>query len=305
MITLESKASAATRQLARKLISVDPGQQLPRTQDLAQELSVGFGTVEKAVSALKSAGAIQARARGQMGTFLEGRDLRQLWEIAGCGMVFGLLPLPNAITFLGLASGATAWLRDIGIPFSLNFKNGARARVEALMEGRADFILLSKRSADIVLKEQPETQTIAELPAWTYYTGHEVVYHRDLDKPRQEWVVGVDSSSYDHVALCKAHFPASPEKEVKYVHLPYAIANGEVDATLLHSRSLVPMDLVQELATEQVSSSNVVLQSSSAAVLLCRRDADALAGIVRSSDSTHIIADIQRAVVEGTREPEY
>ncbi len=305
MIGLESKASSTTRHIARMLIPVTPGQQLPTTQELAMELDVGFGTVEKAIATLRANQVIQTRARGQMGTFLEGRNLSQLWEISGLGTMIGLLPLPNAVTFMGLATGTTEWFERIGIPYSLNFKNGAQARLQALLERRADFVVLSKRSADIVVAEHPETASVAELPEWSYYRGHDIVFRKNSPKPRAEWTIGVDSTSYDHVALCDEVFPECQRKEVHYVNLPYAIARGEIDATLLHTRSLVPMDLAQVLEVEPLSSSDLVLRTASAAVFLCHRDSTALFSVFANFGDTELIKSVQDSVIDGTRVPEY
>jgi hypothetical protein len=240
-----------------------------------------------------------------MGTFLEERNLPDLWNLSGLGTVIGLHPLPNATTFMGLATGTTQWFEQTGIPYSITFKNGAHARLQALLEKRADFIVLSRRSADLVRLKHPDTHVLAELPEWSYYSGHEVVFRRDSNTPRDDWTIGVDSSSYDHVALCEEIFPNCSRREVHYVNLPYAIAKGEIDATLLLAKSLVPMDLAQTLETEPVSSSDSVLRTASAAVFLCHGDSMELASVFKNTGNTDLIHEVQNAVIEGTREPEY
>jgi hypothetical protein len=306
MLDLESKSSIVTRRLAEVLIGVNVGDQMPTTQDFAKMVEVGFGTVEKAITFLKASKAIETRARGQMGTFLISKDVRALWRIGNLGTLIGLIPLPHAITFMGLATGATAWLEKSGVPFSLNFKNGAQSRLSALCEKRADFIVLSKRSAEMACQSDDSLEPLFELPRGSYYSGHEIVFRSGLKKPRSEWIIGVDSTSFDHVALCDEVFPDSPRQEVHYLNLPYAIDDGRIDASLLHSRSLVPIDLAGRLSSEPLSETDAVLTEASAAVFMTRNDHVAVQTLfAETKGAAEMIHAIQNKVIHGSKVPEY
>ncbi len=305
MDSVASKASSVTRYIAERLLEIEPGQRIPKTSDIANELAVGFGTVERAFTALRDEGVITTRARGQMGTFLVDRDLRRQWKAAGLGTVIGLLPLPNAMPFIGLATGVTAWFESTGVPFAINFKNGAESRLTALAEGRADIVALCKQSAETVCRRNEAFAPVMELPPSSYYVGHEIVYRRDCTKDRANWRIGVDSTSFDHVEFCEAVFPGSPRREVRYVNLPYAIAKGEVDASVLHSRSLVPMEFATVLEVEPVRLSSAVFQTASICVFLARKDNAALRAIFEQIGDAAAIHDVQQAVMSRQREPEF
>ena len=186
---VENRAAFVTRHLARRLLSIFPGERIPTTSDIAGELGVGFGTVEKAIVALRDGKVIKTRARGQMGTFLLERDLPRQWVVAGLGAAVGLLPIPNSMLFVGLATGITKWFETTGVPFTLNFKNGGRSRVSALVDGRADFVVVSGRTAELVCAQYDTLLAAFSLPERSYYAGHHIISRADLAKQREDWVI--------------------------------------------------------------------------------------------------------------------
>jgi hypothetical protein len=200
----------------------------------------------------------------------------------------------------------TASLEKSGVPFSLNFKNGAQSRLSALGKKRADFIVLSKRSAEMACQSDDSLEPLFELPQGSYYSGHEIVVRSGLKTPRSEWVIGVDSTSFDHAALCDEVFPDSPRKEVHYLNLPYAIDDGRIDASLLHSRSLVPIDLAGRLGSEPLSETDAVLTEASSAVFLTRNDHVAVQTLfAETKGAAEMIYAIQDAVIHREMIPEY
>ena len=305
MEKLESRAASVTRHLANRLLATAPGERMPTTSEIASELGVGFGTVEKAVAALRDSKIITTRARGQMGTFLLGRDLPRQWSAAGHGAAVGLLPMPNSMHFIGLATGVTAWFELTKIPFTLNFKNGAEARLASLKEGRADFIAVSARAARDICARDDGVVSVTELPEYSYYGGHHVVFRSGLEKPREEWIIGVDPTSYDHVEFCNALFPDSRLQEVRYVYLPYAIASGQIDASPIHSRYAVPLEIAQSLSIEKSTRWDEHFAAGSGAVILCRRDNAPIRTVFAEALDTALIGKIQQSVIVGEREPAY
>ncbi len=261
--------------------------------------------MEKAITALKEAGAIATRARGQKGTFLLDRNLALLWEAAGLGSAIGLMPLPNSLHFVGLATGVTEWFDRTKIPFTLNFKNGAKARLAMLLDGKADFIVVSRRAADLIRTDVEGIVSIASLADGSYYGGHHVLRGAGVTAPREDWVIGVDPSSFDHVDLCARLFPGSPMRHVRYVNLPYAVANGEIDATTIHSRSLMPLEIAQALVLDRISPEEPALMCGSGAVILCCAENAPLRTAFAETGRLEIIGDVQDAVVSGEREPAY
>jgi len=305
MQQFENRAAYVTRHLAHRLLSVAPGERIPTTSDIAGELGVGFGTVEKAIVALRDNKIIKTRARGQMGTFLLERDLPRQWTAAGLGAAIGLLPIPNSMLFVGLATGLTTWLETTSIPFILNFKNGGRSRISALMDGSADFAVVSKHTANLVCQVNAELIEILALSERTYYAGNHIVTRSGFTKPRDQWVIGIDPTSYDHVSFCETLFPGSVKREIRYVNLPYAIVKGEIDATAIHSRSLVPLEVAGSLSVSPVEDWDEMFRIASMSVVLCRRDNAPLRAVFAEAQDPRFIEQIQKAVINGEHEPEY
>jgi len=305
MEQLENRTAFVTRHLALRLLSIYPGERIPTTSDIASELGVGFGTVEKAIVALRDGKVIKTRARGQMGTFLLERDLPRQWTVAGLGAALGLLPIPNSMLFVGLATGITAWLEDTGVPFTLNFKNGGLIRVAALVDGRADFAVVSRQTADVALAEFSDLTEAIALPEKSYYAGHHIVSRLHPEKPRADWVIGVDPTSFDHASFCAALFPGLATRNVRYVSLPYAIAKGDVDATAVHSLSLVPLEVAQSLSIAPAEQWDEALRKASSAVILYRQDNAPLRAVFAEARDPVQIHEIQQAVIRGDHEPEY
>lgn len=302
---VENRATFVTRHLARRLLSIFPGERIPTTSDIAGELGVGFGTVEKAIVALRDGKVIKTRARGQMGTFLLERDLPRQWVVAGLGAAVGLLPIPNSMLFVGLATGITKWFETTGVPFTLNFKNGGRSRVSALVDGRADFVVVSGRTAELVCAQYDTLLAAFSLPERSYYAGHHIISRADLAKQREDWVIGIDPTSYDHVSFCEALFPGSVKREVRYVNLPYAIMKGEIDATAVHSRSLLPLEVTSHLHVNPAEHWDDLSPDASATVVLCRRDNAPLRAVFAEAQDPVLIHHVQKAVLNGEHEPEY
>jgi hypothetical protein len=207
--------------------------------------------------------------------------------------------------FVGLATGLTSWFEATGVPFTLNFKNGGQARVSALIDGRADFAVVSRQTADLVCAQNDKLVEAFALPERTYYAGHHIVSRPDLAKPREEWVIGVDPTSYDHVSFCEVLFPGASKRDIRYVNLPYAIMKGDIDATAVHSRSLVPLEVAQALSVDPVEQWDETLGHASATVVLCRWDNLPLRSVFAEAQDPLLIRDIQKLVISGEREPEY
>jgi len=99
MKTLNSKISDLTKSIAKELLACQLGQKIPTTHELANKFSVGYGTIEKAMSALKEMEAVKVQPKGQMGTYLLEKNSAALWSIMDSGPIKGSLPLPNTLEF--------------------------------------------------------------------------------------------------------------------------------------------------------------------------------------------------------------
>lgn len=307
MKTLNSKSAHIVKEIARELILCEEGERIPTTPYFSEKFSVGFGTVDKVLTALKEEGIINLQSRGQMGTYLLSKKSMDLWNLAGYGILVGLLPLPNTSEYAGLATGFTEFFSRSGVTFSLNFKNGGKERIKSLLDDRCDFVILSGSAAEQALGENHELTVIDRLSSKTYYSGLDVIYRKNTKLERKDWKLGVDYTSYDHVILSEEEFPENKKVSVHYVNIPYLIADGTIDAALLHNQSLIPGDLLEYISIKPLEQPKSVdyLEKASAAVIITKKDRKNILALFKALGDIKKIEKIQREVIERKRVPTY
>jgi len=235
MSIIETRESLLCRELSRELMRSEEGSRIPTTTEIASRYQVGLGSVEKALSTLKDSGAVVLKARGKNGTFLVSKDQHKLFEFTGIDYFVGQLPLPNSIEYEGLATAFTKVFSESDVPCNLSFKNGSYARLENLLKRRADFIVVSEVCAQAFCSKS-DVVVVADLSAHSFYSNMFVLSRSD-QKERRNWKIGVDATSHDNQYLSNMLFPDNPKVNLSYYNFQHAIAHGEIDAAIVHSRS--------------------------------------------------------------------
>lgn len=298
----------AARRLAALLLHHATDTRLPRLRDFAERLGAGNGTVQTGLQLLEDAGAIETRARGHLGTFLIHADRALLWRLAGLGTVLAAMPLPYSHRYEGLATGLRAAFEQAGAPFGVTFMRGASTRVSALLEGRADLVVLSRFAADRLCAEHP-VELVADLGPGTYVGAHGLLLRDGVDPDAPHLRVAVDSSSEDLRMLANRVFAGRTGitwVETSYMQLRDLFERGEVDATVWNldevrdhlgpGVGVLPMD---ETITRDLARTN-----SSAALLTPRKPTPAFAAVREALDFTVVTAR-QDEVLRGDRTPQY
>lgn len=233
MLGLLEKNGLICREVARELISLAPGSRLKTTSEYARLLRAGQGTVQKAFKTLEGMGAIILESRGHLGTYLLEKDLRRLWAVSGLGTVTGVMPLPDSGEFEGIATALTQLFKDAGIPLNLLHLNGARRRIEYLRSG-ADFVVLSRFSAERVCSQEPDLKVLLGCGANTFYTADSltVLVRREAEGAIRR--VGIDETSWDHAEITRLEFDQAPVEFVlsPYHMIPDLILEGTLDAAV-------------------------------------------------------------------------
>jgi hypothetical protein len=298
----------AARQLAALLLHQDADTRLPRLRDFAEELKVGNGTVQAGLQLLEEAGALETRARGHLGTFLLRADRAMLWRLAGLGTLLAAMPLPYSHRYEGLATGLRAAFEEAGAPFAITFMRGASTRLAALLEGRADLVVLSRYAADRLLKEEP-VELVADLGPATYVGEHGLLLRRGVPLDTPGLRVAVDRSSEDLRMLTARTFAGRPDVEwvdASYMQLRGLFAQARVDATVWNldevSDHLGPSVEVLPLGDEITS--DLALRNSRAALIGRREGGEALEA-VRGVLDFSLVTRYQAEVLRGERLPVY
>ncbi|WP_425508057.1 GntR family transcriptional regulator YhfZ [Streptomyces bathyalis] len=298
----------AARQLAALLLNHEADTRLPRLRDFAGELKVGNGTVQAGLQLLEEAGAVETRARGHLGTFLVHADRAILWRLAGLGTLLAAMPLPYSHRYEGLATGLRAAFEQAGAPFAITFMRGASTRLGALLEGKADLVVLSRFAADRIAEDHP-VELVADLGPGTYVGSHGLLLRRGTALGTKGLRVAVDSSSEDLRMLAARAFARREDiewVESSYMQLRELFAQGRVDATVWNLdevRDHLGPD-VEVLPLDEEITSELASRNSSAALIGRTGESSAL-DAVRASLDFGMVTDVQGEVLRGERVPLY
>ncbi|CAM5284378.1 hypothetical protein ATER59S_00442 [Aquamicrobium terrae] len=143
-LATETASQQAVRALADLLVRLVQGARMPTMQELNSEIRVGIGTLQKAITVLREARAVDLRARGHMGTYIEALDHARLWNLAGRQPVTIMLPFIDAPEFRGLSDGLTQAFDRIGIRIKLEYRRGALTRLKSVSDREADACIVSR-----------------------------------------------------------------------------------------------------------------------------------------------------------------
>lgn len=304
---LYRKYGRVAMQIAADLLSLRPGERIPRVQDYALRCETGNGTVQNALRSLIDAGAVQVEARGHRGTYLVQADYRLLREIAGLSSLLGLMPLPYTRRYEGLASGLYEAVRQGDIPFSIGYMRGARNRIAALRRGQGDFAVLSRLAADLAVAEGGVVAVMGLGPQ-TFVSRHGIL----LAGPQFTGItdgmrVGVDPQTLDQAWLTAEECRGKHVElvEIPYSHLLQRLREHQIDAAIwnLDELSSGMMDIhtlpLQSPAAARIS------EASSEAVLVIDANRPDLERLLPEIIDPAVVRQVQDEVLSGRRIPSY
>ena len=205
--------------LANYLCGKVIGDQLETFEALSQKLNVGRGTIQTAVKELITVEAFDYHNSGRNGRIITFLNYEKLIKLAGVNLVLGVMPLPYSRRYEGLATGIFTQLNQSGTFANLAFMSGSKNRLNALMSGRYDFIVVSKQTADIFLKEHDDLVVAKSLCKKSFIKGHIIASHVDVASVDDLKRIGVDFSSDDQKFITDLVFK---DKNVEFVPIRYS-----------------------------------------------------------------------------------
>lgn len=244
----------AIRELARVALQTSTGERLPTASFLQDSANVGAGTVQKALRILEELGALQSRARGHLGRFLESKDLSQLWGLSGFPSIRAILSPPGSPETYGLANGLALEFSRIGLPLNVEYLIGARERANLASSTPYTLAFVSSGAAS-ALEEPPQGWGRVQLGAGSYYRDDSIVVlsAAEAELTSRSIRIGVDRRSHDHNLLTVQAFGSLDELQtvdVAFPDIPGALLRGDIDAGVWHRMLLV---ISPELAGLRVS----------------------------------------------------
>lgn len=310
MVGLLGKNGLVTQEIARDLICLDLGHRIKTMSQYAVIFRAGQGTVQKAFKTLEDTGAIALESRGHLGTNLVERNLGLLWALSGLGTVTGVMPLPNSKEFEGIATAISTMFGAEDIPLNLLHLNGSRRRVEYLKTGLADFVVLSRFSADQACAEDAGLKVVFTGEPNSYYArGSLTILTSAEAEDRLDRIerVGIDATSRDHAEITHLEFDPSLVEFVQtpYHQMPDLILEGEIEAAVWHkttwrveaaSHDLRFMPLRSEAARR-------VSDDLGRLAILAASDDEPVLSLFGLVVDSRRFAQVQNEVVEGERIP--
>jgi hypothetical protein len=304
-----SKQGQTVIELAKLLLSREPGEELERVHDYASRFGVGVGTVQSALRYIQDAGAVELNTKGHLGTFIGEIDYRLLWVITGQEYIVGAMPLPYSRRYEGLATGLHETFKQADVSLNLMYSRGSRDRLRTLIRKECDFVVLSRLALNRALHEGIEIEEVIGLGAETY-VGQHVILLRDHSKDRIEdgMRVGLDPQSIDQAELTRE---ACRDKNVElvetnYMHVANTLQRGELDAAVWNGDDFAtPSSYFKTVPLSFLGDGKGSPGANTEAVVVIDKSQNHLKNPLRSAVNIELVRDVQRQVMEGKLFPAY
>ncbi len=291
--------------LARGFLAMEVGSRIPTIAQLAEKYTSARGTVQNAIKFLQDYNAVKLEPRGHLGTFIISIDYSKLMEIADIKTLLGVMPLPYSKAYEGLATGIYNTLNIAGLSAGLAFMRGATKRIDALLDGRYDFAVISKLAAEYYIEEGAELQIVQEFGDFTYVNEHVIIF-REKEKSHIEdgMRIAIDNSSLDQVLLTHYH---CRDKKVELIPVIYsqvskAILKGDIDAAIWNKD-----DIIEKKAEVHYSSidNSYFLGKDTNAVVVSRSENASLNTLLKKFLNKDKVLFLQKKVIGDEIIPNY
>lgn len=232
---LMQKNGITTMKLANEFINLNVGDRINTVEKYAEKYDTARGTVQSALKLLKDEKAIGLAARGHLGTFLTFIDQKKLLEFADIKTIVGVMPLPYSKLYEGLATGLYKTFSSKKLPVSIAYMRGAESRLESLLSGRYDFVVMSKLAAQHSISNGANIEIIMNFGKYTYVSEHALIFNDPSNNCIKDGMkIGIDKTSIDHYLITMNQCNG---KDVELIDLAYnqiisKVLSGDIDAAV-------------------------------------------------------------------------
>lgn len=289
-----------TRVLARKLLGYGIGKFAYADLGDSAEVKAGLEALHK-----QGAGSFSL---AKQHFNIEGFNYLALWKASGYGTVIGLMPLPVSVRLEGLATGLHKCFSDAGIPFRLAFMRGATNRVDTLLDGVCDFIVISKMAARLDMEKGLPLSLIHEYGLQSYVKEHVAVFRDPSSiKITKGMRVALDPVSIDQTILTSYECEGL---EVEFVETPYAqtfqkIRENLLDAAIWTLDEMEERSLGYNVQPLSDKSPRRVAGEDTVAVAATSRAKIELGGLIQQLVNFGEVETMQRQVLDKSIRPSY
>lgn len=305
---LYTKYGYLAQEIAKKMILIEEGQRIPRVSDYAEEFSFGRGTVQEALKILENEQAIKLESRGHLGTFLIHKNQKKLLKLAGIKQIIGVMPLPYSKKYAGIATGLMNSFENMGYPLNLAFMRGSLSRMEALLDRRYDFAIVSRLAAERYISqlENCNLEIAVSFGPNSYLSGH-AIFLSDASKSTIEngMKVGLDSHSIDQTDITMAECENLNVEfvELNYMHLLEVIQMKQIDAAVWSKDELVQSYPIKQIPLQTEKGKQYEKNITEAVCLIDKNNAQLRQLFM--DISIHDVLDLQKKVEQNLLPPRY
>ena len=302
--SLLSKNGLATVLLSKELLKYSIGDRLPTVTEFSSSLNLVRGTVQNALKNLTECGAVKIEARGHLGSYLISKNVSALLEFAGIKSLVGVMPLPYSRRYEGLATGLIVCMENYhNLPIGMAYMRGARNRVTMVLQGRYDFAIVSRFSANNLIREGVPIEVILSFGEESYLSEHVIMFHdRNCKEIKDGMKIGIDESSVDQTELTRM---VVGDRKVEYVKVDYLslvdrIRSGMIDATVMNVDEVIDKKL-------NINFQRIVYptKDNTEAVLVVSKSTPETAVLLKDFLDPATVLNIQKLVMEGRITPSY
>ena len=297
------KAWLVTTAIAKMLIAAKVGDQIPTIQEYVDILSSSRGVVQNALQTLQNEGAITLEKRGKMGSIITEIDTDSLFSMSGISFITGSMPMPFNDPLIGIATGVSISMGDCTIPFSFAFVQGGVNRVNALLRGMYDFVILSKCAALYHVTANPNIEIALTLEGCVYSKQYVFCsFSKEITKPMDGMIIAADPKATDQFKItsemCKG-------KNIELVQCAFSACismflERKVDGIVYHKDEWTKAEGIWTHPIENFDEAGLYTPA-----LLTTKNNHAVGHILRAHLFDSDIAKIQEEVTNKKRHPQF
>lgn len=204
MVQSFKKTSMVISRMARDMLTLDVGEQVPTVASYAEMFDVSRGIIQEAFSVLQEEKSISLLKRGVKGTVLMEKDMSRLFGLTEWNIIRGTMPTPINPYLRSLATAIVRQMENKKIPFSFSYVMGGDRRSSQLDKQAYDFCVVSEHTALHACAEYNSLEIALQMAPCIY----SMEYALFINKPNAAgiedgMVVCLDSACYDQTQLSR------------------------------------------------------------------------------------------------------
>lgn len=226
-----------TEKIAIDLITLPIGSKLPTFDEFEAKFDASRGTLQRILNDFKYSEAITLRSRGYKGTFIVDKNIEQLLKIAGIDHIFGSFPIPYSKSIYESCLDVDQKLKEsLSLSVSISTFSTGKDRINDLLEGRTNFIMVSKYVGEHLIKTGMPFEIVCDLGPGSFGTEPVLLFGQDKELEITDGIkVGIDSNLVELVDAVQNYLK---DYDIEYVDLEYnqfqnEMAKGTIDAAFV------------------------------------------------------------------------